>query len=60
MPEQMLAYRAASFFARVYIPNSLMGVYVEGEAEDIGQPEVIGPTDPFADVIMAEAEEVFK
>lgn len=36
IPEQMLAYRAAAFFARVYIPNALMGVYVEGEAEDIG------------------------
>lgn len=35
MPEQMLAYRAAAFFARVYIPNSLMGCSVEGEAEDI-------------------------
>ena len=35
MPEQMLAYRAAAFFARVYIPNALMGVSVEGEADDI-------------------------
>ena len=35
MPEQMLAYRAAAFFARVYIPNSLMGMYVEGEPEDM-------------------------
>lgn len=39
MPEQMLAYRAAAFFARVYIPNSLMGFSVEGEAEDIAKPE---------------------
>lgn len=39
IPEQMLAYRAAAFFARVYIPNALMGVYVEGEAEDIGGEE---------------------
>ena len=35
MPEQMLAYRAAAFFARIYIPNALMGVNVEGEVEDI-------------------------
>jgi hypothetical protein len=35
MPEQMLAYRAAAFFARIYIPNALMGVSVEGEVEDI-------------------------
>ena len=39
MPEQMLAYRAAAFFARVYIPNALMGVYVEGEVEDIEKPD---------------------
>ena len=35
MPELMLAYRAAAFFARIYIPNALMGCHVEGEAEDI-------------------------
>lgn len=34
MPEQMLAYRAASFFAKVYCPEILMGVAVEGEVED--------------------------
>lgn len=35
MPELMLAYRASAFFARVHIPNALMGVAVEGEVEDI-------------------------
>lgn len=39
MPELMLAYRAAAFFARVHIPNSLMGLYVEGEPEDIAPAE---------------------
>lgn len=39
IPELMLAYRAAAFFARVYLPNALMGVYVEGEAEDITAQE---------------------
>lgn len=34
MPQQMLAYRAAAFFARVYCPSELMGFRVEGEAED--------------------------
>lgn len=34
MPEQMLAYRAAAFFARVYCPETLMGIQVQGEAED--------------------------
>lgn len=35
MPELMLAYRAAAFFARIYVPNALMGFRVEGEIEDI-------------------------
>jgi len=34
MPEQMLAYRAAAFFARVFCPESLMGIQVEGEVSD--------------------------
>ena len=38
MPELMLAYRASAFFARVHIPNALMGVSVEGEAQDIQKP----------------------
>ena len=41
MPELMLAYRASSFFARVYCPEVLMGVHVEGEAEDIQPAERI-------------------
>lgn len=39
MPELMLAYRASAFFARVYIPNSLMGCHVEGEMADIQPAE---------------------
>lgn len=31
MPEQMLQYRAAAFFARIYMPNALMGFSVEGK-----------------------------
>ena len=34
MPEQMLAYRAAAFFARIHCPEILMGVQIEGESED--------------------------
>lgn len=62
MPEQMLAYRAAAFFARVYVPNSLMGVSVEGEVEDIAKTDTIIPDDPFVsdNKIMDEAEEIFK
>ena len=39
MPEIMLRYRAATFFARLYCPNELMGFKVEGETEDIAKPE---------------------
>ena len=35
MPELMLSYRAAAFFARVYCPEPLMGCCVEGEPEGI-------------------------
>lgn len=63
MPEQMLAYRAAAFFARVYIPNSLMGLYVEGEAEDTAKQDRIATDEPLFNVpdnIKQEAEETFK
>jgi hypothetical protein len=44
MPELMLAYRASAFFARVHIPNALMGVSVEGEVADIQKQPL--PTAP--------------
>ena len=47
MPEQMLAYRAAAFFARVYCPEILMGVQVEGEVEDSERPQPQKAPDPF-------------
>lgn len=56
MPELMLAYRAAAFFAKVYIPNSLMGCVVEGEAEDISPVPVQAPPDPFAGSKEAQIE----
>lgn len=37
MTDQMLGYRASSFFARIYCPAVLMGIAVEGEIEDIAQ-----------------------
>ena len=49
MTEQMMAYRAATFFARVYCPNELMGFKVEGEAED-SVKEVPKATDVFAEI----------
>lgn len=65
IPELMLAYRAAAFFARVHTPNSLMGCKVEGEAEDMQLPEPAKAADPFVgvkedDPVMKEAEEIFK
>ena len=58
MPEQMLQYRAAAFFARVHMPNTLMGFQVEGEVEDISAPDKAAPEEPLK--IMKEAEEVFQ
>ena len=46
MPELMLAYRAAAFFARVYCPEVLMGVAVEGENEDIERSKPQAAPDP--------------
>lgn len=49
MPELMLAYRASAFFARVHIPNALMGCAVEGEAEDIAKEKPQQAPDVFAE-----------
>ncbi len=35
IPELMLAYRAAAFFARIYCPDALMGVQTAEENEDV-------------------------
>ena len=35
MPEQMMKYRAAAFFARVYCPNVLMGFQTTDEINDV-------------------------
>jgi hypothetical protein len=35
MPEQMLRYRSASFYGRLYIPEILNGMYMMDEIEDI-------------------------
>lgn len=56
MPELMLAYRAAAFFARVYCPEILMGITVQGEADDTAEPDAEDVPDPFsAEVIDVEA-----
>ena len=40
LPELMLQYRAATFFGRVYCPEILMGMAVEGEPEDTAPRDV--------------------
>lgn len=53
MPELMLAYRASAFFARVHIPNALMGMHVEGEVEDItGKKELEEIPDIFGSMVI--------
>jgi len=39
MPEQMLRYRAAAFFTRVYCPELILGMTTREEAYDIGPQE---------------------
>jgi hypothetical protein len=40
MPEQMLRYRAASFFVRVFCPELAMGLHSADEIEDSEPPEI--------------------
>ena len=47
MPQQMLAYRAAAFFARVYCPSDLMGFRIADEVEDTAKE----PAQKFNDVL---------
>ena len=35
MPEQMMMYRAAAFFARVFCPHALMGLQTAEEVQDV-------------------------
>lgn len=39
LPELMLQYRSATFFARAYCPQALMGFYTTDEMVDIGKAE---------------------
>ena len=36
MPEQMMRYRAAAFFARAFVPEELLGMQTVEELEDVG------------------------
>ena len=49
MPEQMLRYRAASFFGRIYAPEVLMGIRTQEEEQDAiidVTPEPVQQTSP--------------
>ena len=45
MPEQMLRYRSAAFWVRVFSPNIAMGIPMKEEVEDVAFEEV-KPADP--------------
>lgn len=63
MPEQMLRYRAAAFFARIYAPDITLGMQTSEELRDIEPARNVTPTvrteaiNPFAPMVPAiEAE----
>ena len=62
MPQQMLAYRAAAFFCRIYLPNEIMGCCVEGEPEDIETVPKKEAENPFdiVEKVSEETEAIFK
>lgn len=66
MPEQMLRYRAAAFFARIYAPDITLGMQTSDELRDAPEVRNVTPilreeiVDPFAvavPVIEADTEE---
>jgi hypothetical protein len=56
MPEQMLGYRAASFFARMYCPEAMMGLQTTEEIYD-ASPVESKPAENLAAAIQAEEAE---
>ena len=62
MPQQMLAYRAAALFCRIYLPNEIMGCCVEGEPEDIETVPKKEAENPFdiVEKVSEETEAIFK
>ncbi len=44
MPEQMLRYRAAAFFGRIYAPELLMGIQTKEEVDDISELTDVTPS----------------
>lgn len=56
MPELMLAYRAAAFFARVYCPEALMGVHTDDEVIDSTSHTKINVSSELTDALKEEIE----
>ena len=57
MPEQMLGYRAASFFARMFCPEAMMGLQTTEEIYD-ASPVVVTPSaQDLSSAILAEEAE---
>ena len=46
MPSQMLRYRAAAFWQRVYCPEISMGLLTKEEVDDIQDAEIVDETKP--------------
>lgn len=56
MPEQMIMYRAATFFARLHAPDVLAGVPIDHEATDAGYLEKSNEVQAANDAARAAAE----
>ena len=56
MPEQMLGYRAASFFARMYCPEAMMGLQTTEEIYDAASVPARSSAKNLADAIKAEGK----
>lgn len=50
MPDQMLSYRAASFFGKLYVPELLAGMQTAEEIVDIGHVEIKETPNSIADL----------
>ena len=55
MPEQMLQYRAATFFARIHCPEIMFGMHTDIEAEEFA-PRVVPTEDPLDRVLSPKTE----
>lgn len=56
MPEQMLKYRAATFFIRSYAPELLMGIQLVDEIEDVAPKRKTSVPNPFNTVALDASE----